>query len=325
MSKLAFDYSKWDRVEDSDDEDTHYPGFDRALNIRVNRLDRERKEEELDELKEDLCARGEYEKAEALEQKRPIHVGNACHVTEDRTIISSVGDSASTGATKEFKTEEYLQFKADNARILDCFEKANWERSHELLVEHGGVLLSEYANSYFSLTALDEEMAGNRLRSERLCFQNEIISQIQRIAVPARRPPRDMVPGFYKKFKDVPDEAWAAFRTGVDDFTRKLQNRAKQKAEEEEEERRRKAQAPQQRMEKRPLVQAMYSMTKEERVGPGGFDPVEVLESLPQGLQEAFRCGDIEMLKAAAEDMTEEEFDQHFQRCVDSGLWSQAS
>eukprot|EP00438_Fugacium_kawagutii_P031096 Skav204638 [mRNA] locus=scaffold1712:400341:403869:- [translate_table: standard] len=49
--RSGFDYSKWDRLEISDDEawDTFHPNLDKGLNIRVNRITRDRKEDEINE------------------------------------------------------------------------------------------------------------------------------------------------------------------------------------------------------------------------------------------------------------------------------------
>jgi len=93
MSKLSFDYSKWDRLELSDDEDSFHPNLDNNLNIRVNRITRDRKEEEIDEKQKDLMSKGKNDEADKLEAKRPLHVGNLCHVAEERTIIQSVDGS----------------------------------------------------------------------------------------------------------------------------------------------------------------------------------------------------------------------------------------
>merc|ERR1719277_1005843 len=103
-------------------------------------------------------------------------------------------------------------------------------------------------------------------------------------------------------------------------------NRAIQKKKEEEEEDRQAAEAaaaqPQEEAEPVPLVEAMYQMSEEERKGPGGLDPVEVFESLPEALQNCFKSGDVEMLKKVANEMPREDFDRHFERCVGAGLWS---
>lgn len=62
-------------------------------------------------------------------------------------------------------------------------------------------------------------------------------------------------------------------------------------------------------------------MTKEERMGPGGLDPVEVFESLPEALQEAFQSQDTQRLKDCLANMPLEEAKLHMKRCEDSGLW----
>ncbi|CAE7652764.1 cdc-37 [Symbiodinium pilosum] len=82
-----------------------------------------------------------------------------------------------------------------------------------------------------------------------------------------------------------------------------------------------KAEAETEGLEAKPLVEAMYDMPKEDRLGPGGLDPVEVFGELPEVLQRCFKEGDVELLKQVAQEMPEEEFEMHFQRCIDSGLW----
>jgi len=69
----------------------------------------------------------------------------------------------------------------------------------------------------------------------------------------------------------------------------------------------------------------MYKMSAEDRRGPGGLDPVEVFESLPANLQECFRSGDVEMLKKVASEMPQQEFEEHFNRCIAAGLWNAGS
>merc|ERR1719511_632862 len=181
-----------------------------------------------------LEAKGEHKKAEALESRRPLHVNNVCHVAEERTIIHSVdGSRKDTKKVGEsFSVDDYSMFKQDNQAILDRFEQADWETSRSMLMEHGAILMDDYANSYFMLTCLDEEMQGNRKRVERLCCQGQIVSQIHQLAEPMKRPPRDLIPRFFEKFER--DESKAAFQEGVDHFMKSIIQRAKVKKEEEE-------------------------------------------------------------------------------------------
>merc|ERR1712048_1388532 len=122
-----------------------------------------------------------------------------------------------------------------------------------------------------------------------------------------------------------------AFREGVDHFLGHIARRAVEKKKKEEEEKQKEAaaaaaapEAAEEEMQAVSLVEAMYTMTEDERRGPGGLDPVEVFESLPEELQACFKSGDIEMLKQVASNMDHAVFENHFQRCIDSGLWRQS-
>eukprot|EP00440_Ansanella_granifera_P012208 gb/GFBE01013272.1/.p1 GENE.gb/GFBE01013272.1/~~gb/GFBE01013272.1/.p1 ORF type:complete len:325 (+),score=117.34 gb/GFBE01013272.1/:1-975(+) len=322
----GFDYSKWDRLEISDDEDTFHPNLDKGLNVRVNRITRDRKEEEIESEKKRLIESGQTEKAEKLEAKRPLHVGNLCHVAEERTIIQSSDGSKKDKLKKgeeSFSVDEYSMFKSDNQAVLDKFQEADWETSEALLKEYGHILMDQYANSYYMLAALDAEMKGNRKLMEKIARQGQIISQIHQLAEPMKRPPRDLVPRFFEKFER--DSSRAAFQEGVDHFVKHLIQRAIVKKQEEAQEAAEEAEQPaEEDLQPVSLVEAMYDMKKEDRLGPDGLDPVEVFESLPKELQECFKTGDVEMLKKVATSMPPKDFENHFNRCIGAGLWSKS-
>jgi len=56
-------------------------------------------------------------------------------------------------------------------------------------------------------------------------------------------------------------------------------------------------------------------------LGPGGLDPTEVLNSLPEDMQTAFLEKDTEMLTAAMSKLSEAEARKYMDDCVKSGLW----
>jgi cell division cycle protein 37 len=290
------------------------------LNIRVNRITRDRKEDEIDTEKAKLEAEGKFDKAAKLESKRPLHQGNVCKVAEERTIINSASGRSDriTKDGESFKVDAYTLFKEDNQHLLDEFTNADWEKSRDMLIKHGDVLMDDYANSYYMLTALDEEMKGNKKMCKKLCTQGQIISQIHQLAEPMKRPPRDLVPRFFEKFER--DSSKAAFQEGVDHFAAQLAKRAIAKKEEQAKEEAEAAE--QEELQPVSLVEAMYEMSKEERMGPGGLDPVEVFETLPTSMQDCFKSGDVAMLKKVASAMDPKEFEGHFKRCIDCGLWS---
>jgi cell division cycle protein 37 len=48
---------------------------------------------------------------------------------------------------------------------------------------------------------------------------------------------------------------------------------------------------------------------------------LEVIETLPQEMVDAFESRDVEQLKEALSKMDPEEAARHMKRCIDSGLW----
>mmetsp|Transcript_5188 Transcript_5188/g.21378 ORF Transcript_5188/g.21378 Transcript_5188/m.21378 type:complete len:164 (+) Transcript_5188:29-520(+) len=118
-----------------------------------------------------------------------------------------------------------------------------------------------------------------------------------------QRHPRDVVLPFFKRIAEP------VYRKGFDEavagFVTRIQKRAVDK---------RKEMRAQQAEEGEEL-------SREERLGPGGLDPVEVFESLPQSMQEAFEAKDTQMLQVALESMPLDEAKRHMERCEASGLW----
>ena len=60
---------------------------------------------------------------------------------------------------------------------------------------------------------------------------------------------------------------------------------------------------------------------RKKRLGPGGLDPVEVMETLPQELKECFESKSVSLLQDVLAKMSKDDAAYHMQRCVDSGLW----
>ncbi|XP_053708035.1 hsp90 co-chaperone Cdc37 [Synchiropus splendidus] len=72
------------------------------------------------------------------------------------------------------------------------------------------------------------------------------------------------------------------------------------------------------------IEKAMKEYEEEERqkrLGPGGLDPVDVYESLPAEMQKCFDEKDIGMLQDVISKMDPTEAKAHMKACIDSGLW----
>lgn len=113
--------------------------------------------------------------------------------------------------------------------------------------------------------------------------------------------PRACLESFFQRIQVAEAEYKNQFQAEIESFKERIRKRAQeklQKAIEEQEEEERKA-----------------------RLGPGGLDPVEVFESLPEVLQKCFETRDIGMLQEAMSKLPEEEARYHLKRCIDSGMW----
>ena len=108
------------------------------------------------------------------------------------------------------------------------------------------------------------------------------------------------------------------FDKAVDDFATKIKGRAVEKRKEQQEEAQRQKEAADAGGEG---DEEYVELSKEERLGPGGLDPVEVFEELPKELQECFEKEDIPMLKEVLAKMNPDDAAYHMKRCIDSGLW----
>ena len=102
---MPINYSKWDNIELSDDEDNFHPNIDNNLMIRLQREKREQREKEEAEKKKKLEAEGSAEaKAELkkMEMQKKLHVGN---ISTDKFNSKHEKSSASHSASVSEKSE----------------------------------------------------------------------------------------------------------------------------------------------------------------------------------------------------------------------------
>ncbi|XP_033949333.1 hsp90 co-chaperone Cdc37 isoform X1 [Pseudochaenichthys georgianus] len=68
-------------------------------------------------------------------------------------------------------------------------------------------------------------------------------------------------------------------------------------------------------------VKELEEEERQMRLGPGGLDPLEVYQSLPKEVQKGFDEENIQLLQEAMGKLGVEEGKYHLRRCIDSGLW----
>uniref|UniRef100_A0A6U3R563 Hsp90 chaperone protein kinase-targeting subunit n=1 Tax=Ditylum brightwellii TaxID=49249 RepID=A0A6U3R563_9STRA len=213
----------------------------------------------------------------------------------------------------------YHDFTLKYADLVEKFMSIqSLDKSKEFLLLHGDILLQENASNYLLLASLEDEMNGFHDKMKLTARQSQIISNIAELAKSLKSHPGNVVLPFFKRLEQK--EFLDGFNDGVNTFVERIEKRAVVKKKEMDAEREAEAKAA---AEAEGQEVDLANVPKEERMGPGGLDPVEVFESLPQSMQEAFESREVDKLKEALMAMNPEEAEYHMKRCVDSGLWNE--
>jgi len=299
--------------------------------------DKEAIEEEVKDLQTMVSQRDA--RLEEFEQNKKWNVDNMCHVVEERTIVGKTKDnltsselppdlarvqaakeasrvlskeagSASIGPqTETMHVESYADFVERHEELLEAFiHTKSLEDSKNMLHQHGDLLLLEHASSYLLLSCLEEEMNGQHEQMRHVARQSQILSHVSELALSLKRPSRDVVVPFFRRITEP--EHKAGFDEAVAGFITRIQKRAVDKRKEMKDEEAANAGQVEE-----------VELTREERMGPGGLDPVEVFETLPKSMQDAFDSKDTKKLQDALSEMPMDQVQYHMKRCEDSGLW----
>lgn len=211
--------------------------------------------------------------------------------------------------------ETYQQFTDKYADTVELFMAIpDLEGSKNFLLRYGDILLQENASNYLLLASLEDEMNGYRDKMHRTARQSQIVTSIAELAKTLKTHPGNVIEPFFARLQQR--EHLEEFLRSVKDFQDKIVKRAITKRQEMDAAR---AIHTQEAEDDGP--QDLSSVPREERLGPGGLDPLEVIETLPEEMVAAFESRDVDNLRAALEKLTPEEAEYHMKRCVDSGLW----
>jgi len=195
-------------------------------------------------------------------------------------------------------------------------------------------LCSDQTASFLTIWCIDLQQEGKTALVDVVAKQCISMQFILELAKHTKRHPADCFAPFYAKriaaeTETVQSKDSKTHQEAFDDefkaFLQRVQIRAKQRDEE-------KAAKEKEEAENKKLVPAEGSdlgadeeyveLSKEERLemSPGGLDPAEVFENLPEELQECFASRNTETLqKLIQEDFPK--YAEHMRKCVLSGLW----
>ncbi|KAI6226167.1 Hsp90 chaperone protein kinase-targeting subunit [Aphelenchoides fujianensis] len=332
---MPIDYSKWKSIEVSDDEDDTHPNIDTPSLFRWRhqaRLERmaemKQQKEEVDEKKKTVKSRVEQideelekctdqtariklelEKADIKKQEEdflrkekeladkerlaPWNVDTIGKEAWSKSIVNKVTDKkpAPPPKNEDEESDRMMKYFKDNEKLLDKYARLKgFDQCEKFLLEHPH-LCSEFATSYLTIEALNlaidekhDEMAIYAGNCITLQYLLELAKSLHALATN-----ENVIKTFFKKIRAADASLHEDVR-GRGEF-----------------------------------VQGAPHETRQDQTrggeSPGGLDPQEVFESLPESMQEAFTSQSVEKLQDIATTMDSEVFQYHLNRCIASGLW----
>lgn len=252
---------------------------------------------------------------ERLEREKKFNAEEMCYVASEKTVVIGVGDGASEKRGADLDYETYVgKFKG----VLDEIAKENARMTYGELGEwfrdgHTD-LLHEHATGYLLLKALYAQMEkkyGEARTCARVAFACKSIGEF---AEAGKTSARDAARPFFERI-DSNDAVATAYEKSFEDYFAKLRERAATKLAEEAAS----VKTAEAASDREPT--SLEEIPREDRLGPGGLDPVEVYDALPEAMRAAFDAGDVAALKTYVNALPLEEARAHMKKMVDSGLW----
>ncbi|EDW68898.1 hsp90 co-chaperone Cdc37 [Drosophila virilis] len=336
------DYSKWKNIEISDDEDETHPNIDTPSlfrwrhQARVERMaESEKEKEELKKKRQSYQARlinvkeliskkegdevalkKELEKIEnegkeldrqenellKREKKTPWNVDTISKPGFEKTVINKKPPrKAAEDLTEEEREQRMKQFVKENEKLCKQYGMLRkYDDSKRFLQEHLDLVCEETAN-YLVIWSINLEMEEKHDLMAHVAHQCICMQYILELAKQLDVDPRACVSSFFSKIQQCVPEYRQQFESEIEGFKERIQKRAQEKLQE--------------------AMAQLEEEEKQERMGPGGLDPADVFESLPEELKACFESRDIELLQKTIATMPVDQAKYHMKRCVDSGLW----
>eukprot|EP00066_Takifugu_rubripes_P021877 XP_011611143.1 PREDICTED: hsp90 co-chaperone Cdc37-like isoform X2 [Takifugu rubripes] len=342
MSGAAgIDYSVWDHIYVSDDEDVTSPFVDTSSLFRMRhraRLERmaefqqrgddlennfaeckrrlEEAERHLKQLearrsdgKEDEERDTELKKVQAVVEKLKEDQKSFGRLIreyrqEEKTLPWNVDTLSKEGfsksvlnittvadeETEEQKVEKHKTFVEKHTKEIKHFGMLHrWDDSQKYLSDNPHLVCEETANCLV-VVCIDFEID-----------EAIVMKFILDLAETLKVDPRGCFRQFFSKIKTADQPYQDAFNRELESLKDRVRGCA--------------------RIRMESAMKELEEEERQERLGPGGLDPVEVYQSLPKEMQKSFDDKNIEMLQEVMNRLSPEEAKYHLRRCIDSGLW----
>ena len=258
--------------------------------------------------KEVLALRKEEESLkqteEALKKKErltPLNVDTLSKPGFEKTMINVGKKQPSSKLSDEEKHERLVSFIDSHEKEIKNFGMLrDYDASRDYLRDHPHLVREDTA-SYLTMWCVNLEVEGKSALMERVAHQTIVMQYILELAKQLERDPRSCVPGFFQRMKSAEKQYLDAFEDELRSFILRVKGRAKARYED--------------------ASRQAEDEERQKRLGPGGLDPVEIMETLPEELKVCFASRSVAKLQEVLSKMPKEEASYHMQRCIDSGLW----
>ncbi|XP_017786128.1 PREDICTED: hsp90 co-chaperone Cdc37 [Nicrophorus vespilloides] len=336
------DYSKWKNIEISDDEDDTHPNIDTPSlfrwrhQARVERMENYEQEVEsyakhrsehenklkevkqkiensapnLDALKKSLEELEKehvniIKKGDELKKKEKVMPWNVDTISKPgfaKTVINTKpSKSKQETLTEEEREARMEKFIKENEKDLKHYGMLRrFEDSKAFLKAHSHLVCEDTAN-YLVIWCINLEMEKKCDLMAHVAHQTICMQCILELAKHLDYDPRACLESFFMRIQMADPEYKASFDEELKLFKQRITKRAHEKMEE--------------------AIKEAEEEERQQRLGPGGLDPIEVFESLPDELKKCFESQEIGLLQETIANMPEEDAKYHMKRCVDSGLW----
>jgi cell division cycle protein 37 len=177
---------------------------------------------------------------------------------------------------------------------------SKWDDCKRYLMENP-VLCCEETTNYLTIWCLDLQIEDKSELMHHISKQVISLQYILELAKQLECDPRSCISSFFNRIQVAEREYMSAYEDELKSFRARIQDRARARIE--------------------AVMKEVEEEEREKRLGPGGLDPIEVMETLPESLRDCFEKKDIPLLHATLAKMEHKEAAYHMKRCVDSGLW----
>lgn len=196
------------------------------------------------------------------EKKTPWNVDTITKEGFQKTVINkNINKKPDENLTEEERAEKMRNFVKENEKIIKQFGMLRkYDDSKKFLTEHPHLVSDETAN-YLVIWCINLQMEEKTELMSHIAHQCICLQYILELGKQLDVDPRGCSASFFVKIQDCVPEYKTEFEKEIKDFIARIKKRAEEKIQE--------------------AIAEQEEEDRKERLGPGGLDPAEVFDELP--------------------------------------------